>query len=136
MKVEFFKGYWTPEIVQKNKQYMFIYGDNDKHFGKKGQAIIRNEINAFGIPTKKYPSFNLNSYYTDDEFERNKLNINEAIDNIKTHLFLYEGIILPEDGLGTGLADLPNKAPRTYLYLQEQIKSLKLFVENVGSKNK
>lgn len=55
-KSKIFEGYWTVNDARSNKNSLFVYGDNDIKKGKKGQAIIRDEPNAIGIPTKKYPS--------------------------------------------------------------------------------
>ena len=37
----------------------------------------------------------------------------------------YKYVILPEEGLGTGLADLKNKAPETFKLLESQIMFLR-----------
>ena len=128
MIVKIWKGYWTLQDVQDNDDFIFIFGDNDVRVGKGGQAIIRGEKNAMGIPTKKYPGYNPKAYYTDTEISTNKIKIDNAINNIvyklKNNNAQYKGIILPEDGLGTGLADLKNKAPETFGYLNKKIKEL------------
>ena len=33
----------------------------------------------------------------------------------------YDALIFPKDGLGTGLAELPKRAPKTYKYLNKAI---------------
>ena len=135
MKVTIYKGYWTVAAAKKNKSYMFIYGDNNVGFGHGGQAIIRSEPNAFGIPTKKYPDNDPTSFYTDDEYEDNVKNISNAMLKIIKVLTdkknKFEGIILPENGLGTGLANLPNKAPKTYDYLKRTMKDFIKFVKSI-----
>lgn len=129
MLVEIWKGYWTLQDVKNKDDFIFIFGDNDVRTGKGGQAIIREEKNAMGIPTKKYPGYNTKAYYTDVELNANKAKIDNAVNNIvyklKNKKVQYKGIILPEDGLGTGLADLKNKAPETFEYLNKKIKELK-----------
>jgi hypothetical protein len=42
-----------------------------KKRGKKVQAIIRDEPNTFGIPTKKKPYLSPCSYYSDQEYNEN-----------------------------------------------------------------
>jgi hypothetical protein len=54
MIVKIFQEFWSIIDAKNNGDFLFIFGDNDKKIGKKGQAIIRDEINAYGIPTKKY----------------------------------------------------------------------------------
>lgn len=133
MKVQIFDGYWTCYTTNKNQNYIFIFGDNDIQKGKKGQAVVRDSKNAFGIPTKKLPALSPNSFYTDVELEENKNKIMGAIEKIKEELKInkYEGIILPKDGLGTGLADLLNKAPLTFAYLNQQIDELIKYTLNI-----
>jgi len=36
----------------------------------------------------------------------------------------YEEIVLPKDGFGTGLSQLPQKAPMTYLYLNKVVRNM------------
>lgn len=124
-KIIIFKGFWKIEDVKKLSNCLFIYGDNDIGKGKGGQAIIRDLPNAMGIPTKKYPSNKRNAFYSDEELEQNKIKINKAIDNIIKYSKDFEYVILPENGLGTGLSDLPNKAPKTFKYLNESIELMK-----------
>lgn len=113
---------FTPSILraQGNKDKVFIFGDNLTGKGKAGQAIIRDEPNAFGIPTKKAPSTNDNAYFTDNEYEQNIKAIDEAINKIPRN----KEIVIPEDGLGTGLAQLETRAPKTFEYLNKQIAKL------------
>lgn len=135
MIVETFNGYWSLSDVKNRKDYIFIFGDNDAKIGKGGQAIIRDQENAMGIPTKKYPGFSPKAYYNDEEIEKNIAKIDNSVNNIiyklKNYKNLYKGIILPEDGLGTGLADLKNKAPKTFEYLNKKIKELKKLVSDI-----
>lgn len=123
MKVIYF-DYWTVQDVKDRPDHLFIFGDNNVAKGKGGQAIIRDEPNALGIPTKKYPSNRATSFYTDDEYEDNKTRIDEAIRLIIEMLPKYEVLVLPKDGFGTGLAQLPKKAPKTYRYLKKKVKEL------------
>jgi len=128
LKIKIFKGFWTIKDVRKHNKYIFIFGDNDEQYGKGGQAIIRDEPNTHGIPTKKYPDNSSEAFYTDDELERNKRKINAAFKKLKDKInnsdIKYKGIYLPENGLGTGLADLPNCAPKTYEFLEKKINKL------------
>jgi len=49
----------SPEICRLHKNALFIFGDNLQGWGKGGQARIRDEPNAFGIPTKRLNSCKL-----------------------------------------------------------------------------
>ncbi|AGF85375.1 hypothetical protein QJ854_gp407 [Moumouvirus goulette] len=120
-----FNGYWTEKDVINFPNGLFVYGDNDVNFGKGGQAIIRDLNNTIGLPTKKYPTNNKNSFYTDNEYEENINKINKAIVNIIIRSKNYDYVIFPRDGFGTGLSKLPEKAPKTFKYICEQIEILK-----------
>ncbi len=127
MKIITFDGYWTIDIVRTMPKYLFVFGDNDVKKGTGGQAIIRHEENAIGIPTKKLPNNVKTSFYTDDEYESNISKIDIAIEDIfiKVKEENYEGIVLPIDGFGTGLAKLKDYAPRTLIYLEKKIEEIK-----------
>jgi hypothetical protein len=133
MDIIIFKGYWTVQYVRKHSNYLFIFGDNDIRKGKKGQAIIRGEPNSIGVPTKKISNYAPTSYYYDYEFDLNVQKIDEAIEKIKLVLKngKYCGIILPEDGLGTGLANLKENAPKTLAYLNSELDKLKIYVSEI-----
>jgi hypothetical protein len=105
---------YSIELVESNPDSLFIFGDNLIKKGMKGQAIIRHCVNAFGIPTKKLPANTSVSFFDDIEYDKNIIYIKSAIDTIPSS---YKCIIFPEDGLGTGLAQLPTKAPKTYAFL-------------------
>jgi len=123
-KIIIFENFWTLNDIKNNPEYLWVYGDNDVKRGKGGQAIIRDEINTIGIPTKKYPSNNPKSFYTDDEYIINCEKITKAINNIKEKGKLYKAIVIPKNGFGTGLAKLEQLAPKTFTFLNTQIKNL------------
>ena len=127
MIVKTFNGFWDSKDTKKYQDYIFIFGDNDEGSGMGGQACIRYESNALGIPTKKKSSSAKNAYYNDEEFFLNVNNINKNIKKIlnKCKTSRFKGIFLPKDGLGTGLAKLDEKAPLTYKYLKLAITALK-----------
>ena len=107
-------------LLRNNPDKVYLFGDNLRGWGKKGQAVIRDEPNAVGIPTKKAPSMASNAFFTDAEYEANVKAIDEAFANIPAG----RTVVLPEAGLGTGLARLEQTAPRTFAYLNEKIAAL------------
>lgn len=129
-----FKGFWTVKDTLKHDDSLFIFGDNDLHFGQGGQAIIRYRVNSIGIPTKKAPDNNIKSFYTDAEYSENCKKIDCAIQYIKMLLQsgLYSNVMYPENGIGTGLAQLDKKAPKTFEYLNQCIQELKKYVESLS----
>jgi len=121
IRVLIHKGFWNRTTANENKNFLFIFGDNDAKRGIGGQAVIRNCSNSMGIPTKKFPNNRPGSFYTDKEYALNQEKIDVAILNIMTASKSYDAIILPENGFGNGLAKLHIKAPRTYDYLNRKI---------------
>ena len=108
------------ETTKKHPDKVFVFGDNLQGWGKKGQAIIRDEPNAIGIPTKKKPSMEPSAFFTDKEFDFIRPRKDAAFAKIPKGSTVY----IPEAGLGTGLAKLPEKAPRIHFYIRELIKGL------------
>lgn len=107
--------------LRNNPNTIYLFGDNVKRRGMGGQAAeMRGEPNAIGIPTKHGPTMDPDSFFTDTEIETNKHIIDEAFSKIPKG----RPIVIPEDGLGTGRAQLSDRAPRTYAYLQEKIRGL------------
>lgn len=112
----------TREIIRNNPDITFLFGDNLLKTGLAGQAKeARGEPNTIGVPTKKAPSMHPDSFFRDDEIEKNMLAINAAFSLIPSGATVG----IPEAGLGTGLADLQNKAPKTYAYLLDKIHNIK-----------
>lgn len=106
------------EDLRNNPEVCYLFGDNLARVGLGGQAKeMRNEPNAYGIATKKSPS----EYFTDDEYNQNIVLIEQDIKRIPKNRL----IVVPSDGIGTGLARLSEVAPKTFNFLQ--IKLMELF---------
>jgi len=115
------KKFITRDDLKRNRDKIFLFGDNLQETGYSGQAKeMRGEPNSIGIPTKKSPDMNEESFFTDNEFEDNKRTIDEAFVKIPKG----KTIVVPSSGLGTGLAQLNKRAPKTFQYLQSKIKEL------------
>ena len=127
-KLRVYPKFWTRAYVESRPNCLFIFGDNDVRKGMGGQAIIRGLPNAIGIPSKKYPNNNPTSFYTDLEYNANCRKIDRAIQNIIDESANYKYVVLPQNGIGTGLAKLPNLAPRTFEYLSQRLKELKYVI--------
>ena len=126
-RVEIFKGNWTRDQVAEQSDKVFLFGDNTqdrtitKYVPSMTQAVIRGLDNAIGIDTKKDRGTEKSSYFTDEDFEEFKKQINEAI---KQAIDSGKIIVIPEGGIGTGKAQLKERAPKLYNYLQEQLARL------------
>lgn len=131
-KVEVFDGNWTREEVAKQKDKVFLFGDNTDdrtnthHVPTSTQAVIRGLDNAIGIDTKKNRGTKESSYFTDEDFDEFKTQVDEAIDKaIKSG----KTIVIPKDGIGTGRAQLKTRAPKLYEYLNNKLKALRTGME-------
>lgn len=112
----------TREMLRKAPHHCFLFGDNLRGLGFGGQAKeMRGEPNAVGIPTKKTPSMNPSAFFSDDEFDENKAAIDRAFARIPDNGCM---VVIPANGIGTGLAMLETKAPRTFAYLQQRLNKL------------
>lgn len=112
---------WSVKTTKQHPSWLFLFGDNDKGIGKRGQAVIRGEPNAMGIPTKKLPRFCSSAFYKDEEYDDNCKKIGAALDRIATRLQegIFDVVVLSSGGLGTGLAELDVRAPQTHQFLCE-----------------
>lgn len=104
--------------LQLNPEVLYVFGDNEIRKGYGGQAAeCRDEPNAVGIRTKRFPFSTLDdAYWSDNEYDRNCRMIDEDMQSI----FAYDGVVVyPADGVGTGLSELDTRAPRTLAYLRD-----------------
>jgi hypothetical protein len=112
------RDYITRDDIRADKDKIFLFGDNLTGRGFGGQAKeMRGEENAIGIPTKKLPNNSRDAFFTDREFAANVKAIDDAFSKIPTD----KTVVLPKAGLGTGLAGLEEKAPKTFAYLNEKL---------------
>jgi hypothetical protein len=122
MKIEIFQGEWSLDDVTNSPDKIFIYGDNNARIGKGGQAIIRDLPNTIGLRTKKGPSNKPAAFYTDNEYESNIRNIREDVVLIKSKMLEGKTIVFSNGGYGTGLAKLPETAPKTFNFLYDMLR--------------
>lgn len=123
-------------MVDEHPDKIFLFGDNDKGTGYGGQAKeMRNKANTIGIPTKKLPDTTPESYYTDAELDDNKKKINASIKLVINEIKKGKTIVIPSAGIGTGLAKLREKAPKTFSFLQGTLKALERYVDSYEEVN-
>ncbi len=111
----------TVARCNKNKDKIFVFGDNAIMKGKKGQAVIRDCGNSFGIPTKRYPSMKEGSFFTDTL--KDKILIMTRLLELRNLAYNGKTIVFPEDGIGTGLSVMGYKSPHLYILMHN-------FIEN------
>lgn len=120
--IEYMK-FITRDYVRKHPHKTFLFGDNIIGKGLGGQAAeMRGEPNAVGIPTKKKPAMTEDSFFTDNEILTNTNYIDMAFMHIER--LGNKVVVIPEDGIGTGMAQLQKRAPKTYEYLQNKLEML------------
>lgn len=93
---------------------LHVFGDNLPGRGRKGQAVIRGERNAVGIPTKRAPSEEPTAYLTDADYAAIAERVSPILVHLREHIERGGRVFWPEDGIGTGLAELPARAPRIH----------------------
>lgn len=111
MPIKFMKRY-TRELIQAHPDWLFVFGDNFARAGYGGQAKeARGEPNAVGIPTKRRPQRDESAYLTDIDFEEWQLKTKQDWARISVWLERSDTVVWPMDGIGTGLAELSERAP-------------------------
>lgn len=118
--------------LHANPTVLYLFGDNDQRAGYGGQAReVRGFPNAVGVRTKRAPTLATEDFWSDKTLEENKAKIDEDLAPVKEHLKVGGIVIVPADGIGTGLASLREHAPRTFSYLEGEL--MKLVEISVGN---
>lgn len=101
----------TCDLVRSHPDKTFVFGDNLLRRGMAGQAIIRGESNAFGIPTKRLPSMDKLALFSDrpDEMDAVLTALRELYVLART-----TQIVFPWSGLGTGMGRMDAVSPGIY----------------------
>jgi len=117
MNVEIQEEWYSLEQCKNNPDKLYVFGDNTIRKGNGGQASIRNAINSIGIATKRLPSSNKHSYFEDnyEEYEIIAEDIEKVI--VEYKVGEYKTLVLPQDGLGTGLSEMPQRAPDLFNWM-------------------
>lgn len=124
IKIEISKAWYTKELTLSRPNALYIFGDNTLRVGMAGQANIRPCYNATGIATKKVPGMADTDFFSDALFLQCCSKITQDIEKIKKRILndnMFDTIVFPFDGLGTGLSQLPKRAPKVWLFLCEQL---------------
>lgn len=116
-----FQKWITRQDLRDNPDTLYVFGDNLIRVGMGGQAkAMRGEPNALGIPTKATPYD-----FADDRylgiFARE---MGQAFISLHAKLAAGGNIVWPEDGIGTGLAELEIRAPLVWNLLENLRRNL------------
>jgi hypothetical protein len=108
MNIEITTELYTKDLLRYYPDKIFVFGDNMKRYGKGRQAIIRDEPNAFGIATKRYPYRDDWAYFSDKEDEKEFV-----LQDLRSlyKLAQHKVIVFPAAGIGTGLAEMEKRSP-------------------------
>lgn len=148
-EVIYVTGNISRAFVKANPSVDFLFGDNvddhnrsfDQRRGKGGQAgAIAGEPNARGIPTLWRAPSKPSDYFNDDAKFSNSASyqIAQAFREIKTDRTVVVPVTIGKSNklivnLGTGIAQLPQKAPKLYAEIVNKILELE---KTDGSVNK
>ena len=111
--------------VRAQPEALFLFGDNMVGIGLKGQAReMRGEPNAVGIPTKWSPGRAPHDYFSDRDMAAFAAVVEERLERVEEHLRRGGLVIVPEAGLGSGLSQLPKKAPMLNEWLKTRLARL------------
>jgi len=111
--------------AQRNRGVLYVFGDNVAREGYGGQAKeMRDEPNAVGVRTKVAPTMRPNDFFSDSYYDDAVAMIEDDLRRVVDHLEKGGIVVLPADGLGTGLSELPTRAPRIHAYLEARLQKL------------
>lgn len=115
----------TRQMLRAEPDTLFVFGDNMVARGFGGQAKeMRGEPNAVGIPTKLLPDMDETSFLRDEDLSRVRWKIDRAFLRLAFHMLSGGSVVWPADGIGTGLAELPKRAPAIWQLIESGQKIL------------
>ena len=123
--------------LQNNPTLVYLFGDNLARVGLGGQAAaMRGEPNAVGVATKKTPSSNPSAFFYDDEYMANVKAIYDDVTPAIGHILKGGVLVIPSDGLGTGLSAMEKHCPKTLKALNELLEYLEDLDKRINQRSK
>jgi hypothetical protein len=111
--------------LKNNPDVMYLFGDNMARKGFGGQAAeMRGEPNAKGIATKVTPGMEEYAFFSDEHFLAFTSVIETDLAPVFKHVTEGGIVVIPSDGLGTGLSELPTRAPKCFKFLERMLEQL------------
>jgi len=124
MNVEIQESWYSLKECAENPKKLYIFGDNTIRVGMGGQAMIRPAKNSIGIATKMLPS-NAKDAFFSDTTEQAWILAGDIADMFQAFEDGgYDILVLPADGLGTGLSQMPEKSPELFKWLNQSLSNL------------
>jgi hypothetical protein len=116
------------EDLRAHPDRLYLFGDNEARAGKgrgAGQAgECRGEPNAVGVATKRRPSMEPGSFWSDDDFERCAAIIDRDLQRAFEHAKAGGLVVVPRSGIGTGRSELPIRAPRLMEHIRGRLREM------------
>lgn len=107
----------TRDMLRLDPEARFVFGDNTERVGLGGQAgAMRGEPNAIGIATKRSPGMRDHDFFEDGDGLIIAF-VDGDIDQVADALEEGRTVYVPRDGLGTGLSQLPTRAPKLHQHI-------------------
>lgn len=124
---------YSRELIRNHPEAIFVFGDNMFRQGMGGQAqAARYETNALGIVTKKSPDHTNEAFFYTPELKYYKWASYNDFNLLHMYAADKYDIVIPEDGIGTGLSRLQETAPNILNYIEEEF----LFVVKLALNSK
>ena len=116
----------TREFIRSHPDALFLFGDNEAREGFGGQAKeARGEPNAVGVRTKAEPSNRASAFWREEDHDRQARLIDEDLAPAFDAVRAGRTVFVPADGLGTGRAGLPERAPSTHRHAKKRLAELR-----------
>lgn len=112
MRIHF--DYFSVSGCEANSDDLFIFGDNLDRVGRGGQATIRDCSNAHGLASKVAPRRDDDAYFNDSHGKIFLEELRRFNGIVAPHLKAGGTVWWPADGIGTGLSEMPKRAPKLY----------------------
>jgi hypothetical protein len=104
--------------LRSNPDRIYVFGDNVERAGFGGQAKeMRGEPNAIGVATKWSPSMQPRAFF-DDTAECRRI-VEQDLALVRAALDLGRTVVVPRDGIGSGLSQLDRRAPHLLRFMND-----------------
>lgn len=120
-----YRDWISAEDLKREPDTLFVFGDNFLGRGYGGQArVMRGKPNAVGIPTKKAPGWKTQDFLAEADRYEWLRRARPQFDRLHAHLDKGGTVVIPRAGIGTGLAQLEERAPAIWVLLDYEMKRL------------
>lgn len=128
-----FRERLTREDIRRERDVLFVFGDNEGRYGGGGQAReCRGEPNAVGVATKRLPARHEAAYWREEERERCFAVIDADLEPVFLHVRRGGTVVFPRDGIGTGRAELQFRAPSVMAHIRNRVRELMRLARKAG----